>query len=141
MCLAVGFYIYHLSIPLMLDVLPVNVIVGAFFLFLSYAVIWSVIRFFRQRVSKRTVLELYESLIRDDAFARARLCDTEVVERFVDLESRVGKLSSFQIVDQLTEGLKTSFVVQSVRNGLPRFEEVSTRSDGKRVVQLTALGI
>ncbi|MDQ2987342.1 MAG: hypothetical protein M3R13_11615 [Armatimonadota bacterium] len=98
-------------------------------------------QFFLERAAKKTVTALYEAIKNDEQEVLSGLCEPEAAEGLAALDSRAGKLTWYRVMNVMLEERHFTFMVESIRNRMPKFEEVTIKPGGNRVVNVMAEGI
>jgi hypothetical protein len=98
-------------------------------------------QFIFEKRAKKTVAALYEAIKNNEQEILSELCEPEAIEGLAALETLVGKLTWYQVLNSILDEKNFTVVVQSIRNRMPKFEEVTIRPGGSCVIRVMAEGI
>jgi hypothetical protein len=119
------------------ELVPMWAQFAAMGVFMSYLLAMLIRQAIRVSAAEKTVTTLYESIKIGNSSVRTELCEPEALEGFDALESQFGELTWYQVTRLIEEDNQFRYVVQSIRNKAPKFEEVTIGPNGKRVLHVT----
>jgi cation transport ATPase len=125
----------------LLPLVPFYAIFGYFVVSTIILVGLLIHRYIQEKAARKAVTALYEAIKNDDRAYLDSACEPEAVEELATLASLAGKLTWYSVMNIMYEEKHFTFMVQSIRDRMPKFEEVTIRPSGNRVVQVMAEGV